>query len=102
MRCELQHLAAHQARRPTRWRNAFAHDGPPQRSDTVDDIEAEAAGAVNRQEVREQNAVEQVDRDCAPLHVGTAQRIVAREQRRAADIGTPATRRATMRCAVPT
>ena len=74
-------------------RDALAHHGAAQRADPVDQVEAEAARALHRQEIGQQRAVEQVDRERAARHVGAPQRVVAREQIVGADVAAVAARR---------
>ena len=61
--------------------------------DAIEQIEAEAADALRREEVREQGAVEEVDGERAALHVGTPQRVVARKKTVVADVAAVAARR---------
>ena len=88
----LQRLAAHQPRLRSGRRDALAQDGAAQRADPVDKEEAEAARALHRQEIRQQRAVEQIDRERAALDVGAARGVVAREQVGRAGIAAAAAR----------
>ena len=58
----LKRLAAHQPRLRGRL-DALAHHGAAQRRDAVEQIEPEAARALHGQEIRQQAAIEHVDRD---------------------------------------
>ena len=73
-------------------RDALAHDRAAQRSDPVEQIEAEAARALQRQEVGQQAAVEQIDRETAAGHVGATRVLVARGQLVRADVAAVAPR----------
>ena len=79
-------LAAHQAGLRYRGRHAFTHCGAAERSDAADQVEAEPAGGLGGEEVRQERAVEQIDRKRAALHVGAAQRVVAHEEIAAANV----------------
>ena len=60
--------------------HALAHHGAAQRRDPVEQIEAEAARALHGQEIRQQAAIERIDRERARRHVGAAHPVVARQQ----------------------
>src|SRR6187455_1732345 len=76
----LQRLAAHQPGLRGGRRDALAQHGAAQGADPVEQVEAEAARALHRQEAGQERAVEQVDGEGATLHVSAAKRVVAGEQ----------------------
>ncbi len=61
----LQRDIPHQLRQAQVRRDAFAHDGAAQRADAVEGVEAEAAQALHGKQIREQRAIEEIDRDGA-------------------------------------
>ena len=67
-------------------RHALAHDRAAQRSDPVDEIEPEAARPLQRQEIRQQAAVEQIDCQRAAGHVGAAHLVIAGGELVGADV----------------
>ena len=96
---DLQRLAAHQPGLRGGGRDALAQHGAAQRADPVDQVEAEAARALHRQEIGEQRAVEQVDREAcgSSRRRGAACRSApagrARRRRRHRGAPTPRARR---------
>src|SRR5262245_15326218 len=52
--------------------NAFAHGSSPQRTDMLQEREPKAACTLERQEFRQQVAIEQINRERAAGHVGAA------------------------------
>src|SRR5262252_7258473 len=82
----LYHFAAHQFRLRRGGRDAFAHHGAPQRSDAVDEIKRQSAGAMRGEKIREQAPVQKIDRERASDNVSAAFRLITREHFRAAEI----------------
>src|ERR671930_1068690 len=66
----LKRLAAHEARLRRGLRDALAHGRAPQRPDALQQEQAEPARALQRQEVRKEAAVEEIDREHAAHCVG--------------------------------
>jgi len=80
------HLAAHQAGLRGGGSDAFAHQSAAQRPDAVDQKQREPARALRRKKIREQAAVQQIDRNPPAGRVGPALGVVAREQARRAEV----------------
>src|SRR5215831_7014824 len=66
----LQPLPTHEAWLCCCRRNAFAHGSPPQRTDVLQQRKPKAARALQRQEFRQQAAIEEINRERPAHHVG--------------------------------
>src|SRR5262249_57938331 len=73
----LQFLSAHEAGLRGPWRHSLAHDAPTQRRDPLDEKKTGGPRALQREEIRKQAAIEEIDCQHAGRRVGAAHAIVA-------------------------
>src|SRR5258708_22671968 len=70
-------LTAHQARLRGCRRDALAHDGTAKRTEALHQEEAQAARPLHGQEIRQQAAIEKIDRKATAGHVRSPRAVIA-------------------------
>src|SRR5919201_3036344 len=76
-RSRLQRLSAHEAGLRGPRRHPLAHDRPTQRSEALHEEKRGGASALQRQKIRKQAAIEEIDPQHAARRIGAAHAIVA-------------------------
>src|SRR5579862_8890668 len=77
MRAPLQRLSTQEAQLGGCRRHAFAHHGTAQRTDVLEEKEAEPPRPLQRQEVREKAAVQEIDRERAAADVDASRGVIS-------------------------
>ena len=70
-------------------RHSFAHNRASKRADAVNHVKSQSSHALCRQEIAEQRAIEEIDRECPAAHVGAPQAVVVSKDCVTSDILMP-------------